>query len=815
MINRNTLTAIALATTCLTPLAAFAQAAGSNAATPPAGATAAPPSSNSDSFGALPFSGEVGLGVMGVMGKNPDQAGRYTGLTTKGVDAVGQFDLHGASPWDSGGTKYLDLTGDNLIFQGGHDLGSGNDQSSYSRYNSSTNNNVANSGTVRLDLGNQGTWSAGGYFDSISYTGNTIDSIYTVNQGQGRLNNLPAWGGSTPTHEGNSAFTVPQLLAAGALQPVQTGTRRDIFGSDGKYIWGDWTFTAAVRHEHKEGSMEEALDLKYGGTAFALPINYDTDRYDVAATYNNRVNQMVLQYTYSKFVDRNTFVALPQVVAMTTVPFQETAAYSTPPSSDAHYVTLMAATNAVPKTRMNVNLRVGYELQDATFAPDTQDPSLVGVASNLNSNLQGTSANSLNAQALVYQGKISADSHPIENTDARVFYGFDGRNVHIDQYEVFTGSTGGSGDASFNNAQFVVPQNWMKQNAGAEVGYHIIPQSDTKLTVGYRFDVVERNNANVDHSTTNTETVALSSKLGPQVHSSLSYEHGDRSASLNYVVPWANLAGVPTTSGSSGVTFSGAYYQAPMTSDAIRFRTDYAVADNMSAGMFIQFKNENYNYPVPTLVNSGTISGYPITGGGEGVKQDYNLTVGPDLSYRPTDDLNLHLFYTYEQIYYNNLGNGACSTAAQAATAACTGTAGYFQNQYTSAVNTAGISGDWKVSDKLKLGAEYTFAYGSVMFGQFDGVFVSNPTVSNQNVTNYPDIDSLMNNIKLTAGYELAPSLELIAQCGWTYFHNNNWNDTAGPVQGAGSTTISYLTPGYGSPNYSTVTLMTGVKFKF
>ena len=90
--------------------------------------------------------------------------------------------------------------------------------------------------------------------------------------------------------------------------------------------------------------------------------------------------------------------------------------------------------------------------------------------------------------------------------------------------------------------------------------------------------------------------------------------------------------------------------------------------------------------------------------------------------------MNLHFFYTYERIFFNNLGNGACSTVP-IATAACAGTAGYFQNKYTSAVHTVGMSGDWKVTDKLKLGAEYTFAYGSVMFGEFNGVFVGAPTV--------------------------------------------------------------------------------------
>jgi len=810
--KRKALKVIALAATCLSPLAAFADDQGS------AAGAAASPGANPGSFGTLPANGDAGLGVMGVMGRNADQAGRYSGINTTGADIVGQFFLYGTSPWNSGGTAYYNVIGDNLVFQSGTDFGSGNTGSSSSQYNASVNNNWVNSGSLRFNIGNQGTWAAGVYYNSITYTGNVIDSIYTVNGHNAVLNNIPAYGGATATTAGPiTAYTVPQLTATGAEQLVQTGTRRDIFGGDFKYIYGDWTFTGAIRHETKEGSMEEAFISKYGGQAFALPIDYTTDRYDVSAAYSTRINQMVLQYTYSKFVDGNSFVVLPQLTSMTVQPFAEAAAYSTPPSNEAHYFTMMAATNAVPKTRINVNLRAGLELQDNGFPPDSADPfpQFVPGFANLNSNLQGTSTTSLDALAFVYQGKISADSHPIDNVDARVYYGFDGRSVNIDQYKVFSTPTGGEGDLSFTSAYFVVPQDWLKQDTGFEVGYRILPEYNTKVTAGYRFDDVDRKNAQVGHATTNTETLALLSSVGQQVNGKLSYEHSERSGVLNYVVPWANIAGVPITSAGSGVTYSGAYYQAPMTSDAVKLRADYMPTHDITGGLFIQFKNEDYNYPAPTLANSGATTGYPITGVGEGVKQDYNLTAGPDISYRPSEDVNLHAFYTYERIFYNNVGNGACSTAAEAATAACAGTAGYFQNNYTSAVNTLGLSGDWQATSKLKLGAEYTFSYGSVMFGEFNGVFVAAPTASYQNVGNYPDINSVMHNLRLTANYELTPNLNLLFLASWAYFRNNDWNDFAGPIQGAGTTAISYLTPGYDSPNYSIVTLMTGVKFKF
>jgi hypothetical protein len=58
-------------------------------------------------------------------------------------------------------------------------------------------------------------------------------------------------------------------------------------------------------------------------------------------------------------------------------------------------------------------------------------------------------------------------------------------------------------------------------------------------------------------------------------------------------------------------------------------------------------------------------------------------------------------------------------------------------------------------------------------------------------------------------------NVQLVLQGIFTAFHNNDWNDTANAVQGAGTSAISILTPGYYSPNYSVVALMAGVKVRF
>jgi hypothetical protein len=804
MMQKLTFCAVALTGTCLLPPVAMAQD-NSSAASPTQ--TAASTSSPAQ------FS-EFTLGTQWVGGANTGQYGRYNGFTEQGLDVLLGFTVQKRAPWDSGKTWYYDITGLNLNFQTGNRLAKGFEDKSYS---SSTSNKLGPTAEISVSFGDQGKWGITAGYDAISYTGNIINSIYTVDGTTGMLNNnLAAWGGATndPLHKGTTtAFTT--LTLTPAEKPFQVGTRRDTLQLGGQYILGDWTFSTNIRHEHREGTLEESLRATYGGMAFTMPVDYDTDRFDLSAAYNLPDFQALIQYTYSRFTDNNVAVSLPFPASIATLsassgPYAQTALYSAPPSNSAHYVTAMLVDKVSPGTRISLNGRLGVELQNSTFPANSGDPNLSSALGNptyawfknLNGLNQGTSATSPDAVAWVYQGNITVTSKLATDLDGRASYSFDGRNVHLNQYQVWIG--GSSPDATANTAVFVVPQNWFKQTATVEVGYRILPASNTKVTVNYSFNDTSRGNAQVEHSTTNSESVQLSSMLGSDIMGRISYEHGDRTGRLVYGTAWGNLeSGSPEVDG----TPSGAYYQAPMTSDSVIVRADYAPASNLSGGLFLKYADERFHYPaVPSVAGIVATGDWNLVGHGQGIRRDYNLTVGPDVSYRPSQDVNLHLYYTYEQIFFDNVGNGAC---AESNTGVCAGSAGYFQNKYTSSMNSAGLSGDWQASDKLKLGAEYNMSSGSVIFGQFNGVMVTSVTQSYQNVTPYPDINSTMHDLRMTAVYQFTDKIEGSLMYEFSMFHNNDWSNLTAPVQASTNTgtAISILTPGYSSPNYNVSTI--------
>jgi hypothetical protein len=465
------------------------------------------------------------------------------------------------------------------------------------------------------------------------------------------------------------------------------------------------------------------------------------------------------------------------------------------------------------------------EMQNDTYPANTADPFLAtsgfGGFSNLNASNQGTSTTSPNIMAQVVQGGVALTSAPIANLSTRLFYNLDERDVSMNQCNVSGNPAcavyigGSSPDANASTRVYVVPQEWLKQKVGGQIDYHLWPQYNVNLTAGYNFLDISRSNAQVGSSQTSNATVGLSSMLNSAIMGRITYDYIDRSGVLNYWVPWAALEG----SNGGDAAASGAYYQAPMTSNGVTLRTDYSPGGPYSGGLQFKAVNEDFHYP-SSLPNP---TGMPanLNNQVEGIQSDYNLVVGIDGNYRPVEGVNLHGYYTFERIFYKNQGNGNCSGSN---TGGCAGSVGFDQNIYTSDVNTFGVNADWQATDKLKLGLNYTFSYGSIMFGQFNGVFVPVNTITDtyQNVSNYPDNKSIMNTLTAKASYQLTPNMELSVAGTYAMFLEHNWQDNActpiltnGLCAGRPGTAISILTPGYVSPNFNVGAVMASLKIKW
>jgi opacity protein-like surface antigen len=391
--------------------------------------------------------------------------------------------------------------------------------------------------------------------------------------------------------------------------------------------------------------------------------------------------------------------------------------------------------------------------------------------------------------------------------DLKASYSIDGRDMNNNPVTLTESPRAEAGADSTTNT--IISQSWTKQKADLEAGYRII--QSTKLTLGYAYDDVHRTAGDavggtasvgywVGHSTENTGSVKLASTLLPNLNGAVTYEHAVRAGNFEFAAPLD----------------SGAFYQAPRTADRVKLRTDYMPTDEITVGFNGKVETNRYHYQE----------------GQTGVTRDSNISAGPDITYTPFPNLSLHGFYTYQQIYYNNFGNGCPSTGTTAGT---TGScpSGYnaaqpangfgFDAATTDTVHTVGLSTDWKPTPRMKVGLEYEFSYGDVTYNMLDGLYAPVTLASYENLQNLPRVNSSLHTFKLRGEYQLTDNMTLLAGYGFELFKDNDWAYGWSPVVltnttvggGTGYNSVSSLSTGENQPSYRVHFLYTGVRIKF
>ena len=316
---------------------------------------------------------------------------------------------------------------------------------------------------------------------------------------------------------------------------------------------------------------------------------------------------------------------------------------------------------------------------------------------------------------------------------------------------------------------------------------------------------MDRKYATVGHSNSSTVSAKLSSNPLAGLEGTLGYDHTVKSAETHYWLPWNVLSNSATPVYSYP---SVPFYQAPLVADSVRLRTNYVPNDKVALGVFGRVTTNNYKYPGVTPFSTLAPAGTPPVMGYGGTTRDMNVTIGPDLTYTPRKDIQLHSFYTFERIFYENHGNGILPTNAIPA-------AGQWSASTTDDVHTVGLSAEWQATEKLKLGTGYTFWYGDVTYELFNGVQVAAPVASYQNVQPFPTIPSSLHSFKVYGEYQLAANMVMGVGAGFDMFKDNDWAYYSWAPAVQTSLTGGGLTTGVGSPSYRVYSGVTTLKVKF
>lgn len=690
--------------------------------------------------------------------------GRFTGQNHPGFYGLGDFHINLRDPWNSGGTRYFQADG--------RDLG-------------------LPDRSVIVKGGQQGTWGVTFSYDGIPYY--ATNDFLSVWQPNGQLVPGVAAGSLTSTAE-----------AAGLLWNEPLNTQRDIFAATGKYEWGDWTFTGSISHDHKHGLQMNSLAIIAAPSPtttlsdralgyFAQMIDYDMDSYDALAEYATRRLQVQLGYNFSEFTDNdpveqliNPF-AFPSTSRVGGDPALISSYYTAMPSNSAHQVRLLVGYNLSPTTRLNANFAYGVQLQNASYEPFN---------GNLNADMSQYSIPRSSFDGLVQTifGNVAITSEPLPNLDIRLAYTIDDRDNQSPRNRYAFSAVDNATVTTPASGYYNLPFSYNHQSVTAEVGYRIRPQ--TKVSAGYRFDDTYRTYSDASVVIENSEWAQVRSQIIPDLLGTLKYTHANRTAqNYNPSGTWSYLCNGTGDCESEPVGMV-LFYLATRTRDEVKGMLDWSLNEKLDGSLMVRFANDQY--PDSTY----------------GMRSNYNLSIGPDVSYNLGHNLSLHAFYTFQQIYFDQ--NSVYSRSPTSLGPTGTGYIAPWNLKTTDQTHTLGITVGWQaIPEKLKLTADYNFSYGDTNYAMGDGGYLAGGAVSASNLANLvilplPDVTAMMNSISLRAEYKFRPNVTLIGGYSYERFSYADYAWNVGTTQ-----YVNAFFPGSLQPNFGIHTVGAALRYRF
>ena len=191
-----------------------------------------------------------------------------------------------------------------------------------------------------------------------------------------------------------------------------------------------------------------------------------------------------------------------------------------------------------------------------------------------------------------------------------------------------------------------------------------------------------------------------------------------------------------------------------------------------------------------------------------GLRNNHNLSVGPDISWQITPSLSAHAYYTYQQIFYD-----------QSSIYLSGGYTFPWNAQTTDSVNTFGAKVDWQaIPNVLKFTFDYNlssgdtaYAFGDSVFPALGSVATTSPTLVPSLVWKpLPDVKSTLNVVTLRGEYTFRPDMTVLFGYAFERFTYKDFMYFAGATQYANA-----LLPGTVVPNDSVHVIYGALRFRF
>lgn len=669
----------------------------------------AAPEAKKDSF--VIYDSEVEVGA-GYTTSDSFKFREYNGLPSKGPFGNANARISGRAPSDSETPYYFDIIGTNLGLS--------------SRY-------------ARGEYGIQGDYSFYAEYDQVPHLQFDDDATPYQNPGSNNLK-LPGGWVTSDTTAGMTTL-LPDLNDF----DVET-ERREIGGGFKKIIDRQWNADVTYHHEQKTGTdfIGSAFATTGGnprGATLPEPIDYNTDRLNLGVNYAGENGQFRVGYEFSYFDNseetlefRNAFVNPAWPAASAGYPTGR-GELALAPDNMAHNLTFSGGYNLASRTRLMLNASYSRFEQDQDFLPYSANSQLV-----VNTPVPRSSAE---AQVNNYLLNLAVSSRPMDRLDLRGSYRYFNRDNNTPQ-DVFVrirndAENQPAGNANAN-ARINLPYSLEQHELKVDAGYRVL--ANTKLSVGYEFDRTDRDYQEVDYTTEQTVSAKVQSSPMQDVSGWLRYAYTFRDNSgyegnapfleshtqayLNTLAPDDRFENDP------GLR---KYYLAELSQNAVRGVVSYTPTPDWGLSLDGDYAYGDYTDSPVGLQNRQYVAG----------------TV--DASYSPTNTWNAHAFFTYENSNYDqlgctfNAGNPACVVTPPAP--AQQWTADTTNNSYT-----AGVGGEWHISEKWKFGLDYLYTESTTTIDVSGGANL-------QPLFNLPDLDSTRHRVGLNLDYKIRERLKL------------------------------------------------------
>ncbi len=681
------------------------------------------------------YTSEVEVGV-GFSTDDSFKFGEYNGLEDDGAFAIGNMAFRKNAGIDDADNTYWEFSGTSLGLD---------NRNIFMEY--------SHDGTYG-DYGNNSDYSIFFEYDQIPH--NQFEDGMTPFNGAGTTNQtLPAgWVGA-----GNTAG-MTQLIPS--LKTVELETERQRFG--GGFEWSPldhWTLKGGYRHEDKEGS--DPIGAIFGtsggnprGSIIAIPIDYDTDEFNISLAYMGDKAQYSLDYHLSLFDNNDTSVFFDN-------PFNNCGGRGWAagacfddgavgqlglfPDNEAHQLNLSGGYNFTPKTRATATVSYSWWLQDDNFLP----------YSNVFPTTTPLPRNDLDGEINTLFANVNLFHRVSNKLDLKARYTYDDRNNDTPR-DTYVRIAGDAQNQPAPGATAGSRQNWNyeleRHKVELDGNYRFTPR--TRMSLGFEYESKDRNFSEVEDTDEYTGKIKLSSNPVDYASGWIKYSYSTRDSST-YISNQPFLTG-----------HSPEYIDDVITNDCPPdppsvcpdlFENDpllrkYHFADrdrNMFSGAVTA-------YPIETLTFSlsGSYKNDDYDESQLGLQESQNSMLTLDLNYQPNDIINTYAWiskenYQYDQRGYRRTGNPPVGPTFDRTTAP--GGWDFWTTDTEDDIHTVGAGIDWNViEDKFNLKLDFTYSQASTHYDQWSGPNLTDPV-------QLPDVNTNLLNLDLTGDYKIKENM--------------------------------------------------------